>query len=93
MTDRDIIERLAALTGIGRVSAEKPRPGKKPVWAWGVGVRQHREWLTQKVWPWLGQRRRARILELWPEAEHAAALAENTGSTQACRSARRELYG
>jgi hypothetical protein len=72
MTDRDIVERLATLTGIGRLSEEKPRPGHKHVWAWGVGVRQHREWLTLKVWPWLGERRRERIRQLWPEVDHAA---------------------
>ena len=67
MTDQDIIERLQHLTGVGRISrAESPR-GHKTAWAWQISARPHREWLTLTVWPWLGLRRRGRILQLWPE--------------------------
>lgn len=69
MTDEDIIRRLPILTGIGTVTVDlKPgRPGCKIAWAWNVAVRSHREWLTVQVWPWMGQRRRARIREVWPD--------------------------
>lgn len=69
MTDHDIILRLQEYTGIGRVNFDKS-PGKlarKPAWSWGVYPRAHKEWLTLKVWPWLGERRQARIKELWPD--------------------------
>jgi hypothetical protein len=69
MTDRDIVERLALLTGIGRLSREESTRGHKTAWIWQVCARPHREWLTLRVWPWLGSRRRARIKELWPEIE------------------------
>ena len=66
MTDLDIIERLASVTGVGRINQAPQPKGHKMAWSWQVSVRSHREWLTVKVWPWLGQRRRSRVLELWP---------------------------
>lgn len=72
MTDQDVVQRLAELTGIGTLCPEPPqRPGAKPSWSWRVAAKPHREWLTLKVWPWLGQRRRARVKELWPEVNLA----------------------
>jgi hypothetical protein len=67
MTDKDIIERLQRITGVGRVTMEESARGHKTSWAWRVSARPHREWLTATVWPWLGVRRRERILELWPD--------------------------
>jgi hypothetical protein len=72
MTDEDVILKLQRLTGVGRISPARGRPEHKMAWAWQVSVQSHREWLTLKVWPWLGMRRRARIRELWPEVEHAS---------------------
>lgn len=72
MTDKDIIYRLGSTTGIGRISPARPQTEhRKMAWAWQVSVRMHREWLTTAVWPWLGERRQARVWELWPEVEHA----------------------
>lgn len=72
MTDEDVILKLQHLTGVGRISPARGRPQHKMAWAWQVSVQPHREWLTLKVWPWLGVRRRVRIRELWPEVEHAS---------------------
>ncbi len=47
-------------------------------WAWQVAVQVHREWLTTAVWPWLGERRQAKVRELWPEVEHAV-VAQQAG--------------
>ena len=67
MTDQDVIERLASVTGVGTVRPEPPqRAGAKPSWSWRVASGPHREWLTLKVWPWMGMRRRERILQIWP---------------------------
>jgi hypothetical protein len=72
MTDKDIVDRLASITGVGRISPARPQKTHyKMAWAWQVSVRAHREWLTVKVWPWMGERRRARIQELWPDVEYA----------------------
>lgn len=71
MTDEDIVERLFSVTGVGRITREESVRGYKTAWIWQVAARPHREWLTLKVWPWLGARRRARIRELWPEVDLA----------------------
>lgn len=67
MTDRDVIDRLQQVTGIGRITIDRGREENKMAWAWQVAAKRHREWLSIKVWPWMGDRRRARITELWPE--------------------------
>ncbi len=69
MTDKDIIDRLQAITGIGRVTKDPlpGRPGCKPCWAWRVDAKWHREWVTTQVWSWMGERRRSKIKELWPD--------------------------
>lgn len=69
MTDEDVITRLMTLTGVGTISIDTGREGHKPAWDWAVNIRSHREWLTVAVWPWLGERRRRRIRELWPEID------------------------
>ena len=79
MTDKDIIDRLEAVTGVGQISPARPQKSNyKMAWAWQVSVQPHREWLTTIVWPWLGERRRAKIRELWPEVEHAV-VAQQVG--------------
>jgi hypothetical protein len=72
MTDRDIIERLQKLTGIGRFYVEESPKGYKTSFVWSVAARPHREWLTTAVWPWLGSRRQQKILALWPGITAAA---------------------
>ena len=58
---------------------EKSTRGHKTAWAWQISARPHREWLTLTVWPWLGVRRRERILQLWPDApphKHSVAMCQ-----------------
>jgi hypothetical protein len=83
MTDQDIIERLQRLTGIGRVTMEESARGHKTAWAWQISARPHREWLTLTVWPWLGVRRRERILQLWPDIPASQAFSGDVPAFQA----------
>lgn len=79
MTDKDIIDRLKIITSVGRISPARPQKDHyKMAWAWQVSVQAHREWLTVKVWPWLGQRRQAKVRDLWPGVEHAV-VAQQAG--------------
>lgn len=69
MTDLDIIERLQEWTGVGRITEwRSPAAYHKTVYTWRVDAKIHREWLTLLVWPWLGERRKKRIRQLWPDA-------------------------
>ncbi len=68
MTDLDILERCASITGIGHITGGKSRkPHWKPQWRWGVGAKEEREWLTKTVYPLLGKRRKGKVEEIWPE--------------------------
>lgn len=83
MTDQDIIERLYRITGVGRVTREESSRGHKTAWTWAVSARPHREWLTTIVWPWLGVRRRQRILQLWPDVLASQAFSGDVPAFQA----------
>lgn len=59
-TDRDVLERAAAVTGLGRVRAVAPQHNKlggKPFWVWSVQAKADVRKLTQRLLPWLGERR------------------------------------
>ncbi len=66
MTDRDILERLQQVTGIGRLEKSRARanPKHKPISQWIVCKNQDAIDLMKAVYPWMGQRRRARIDEV-----------------------------
>lgn len=65
MTDRDVLERFAALAGYGQPSLRPHRNyglGKLPVWDYRIaGVKAYA--LLVAMWPWLCSRRRNRIRE------------------------------
>lgn len=61
MTDRDVIERVAAMTTGREPSSYQQRDGRsKRMWFWQVGWRPDVEELLTHMMPWLGDRRRAR---------------------------------
>ena len=64
MSDEDVVYRLQSVTGIGRVNKERSQQGRKDMWDWSVCRKEHREWLTDLVYPWMGSRRKAKIDEL-----------------------------
>jgi hypothetical protein len=60
-TDYDVIERLAELTGVGRICGiAHIKPGEKPRWAWRVNSRPGTQYVLDAIFPLLGQRRTAR---------------------------------
>lgn len=65
MTDADVIARLAEVTGMGTtVFGKKPSTGgRKAVHEWGVYNRREFLLVAEKLTPWLGERRRARLLQ------------------------------
>jgi len=59
MTDKDIIERLFLITGVGSINGpyrENDRK-RKPIWDWRVGNREDVKWILVNCLPWFGQRR------------------------------------
>lgn len=64
MTDRDVIDRLQAMTGMGRVTTNpREKQGGKPYHTWSVSAQQDLATLVNRMLPWMGERRRARALE------------------------------
>jgi hypothetical protein len=62
MTDRDIIERLAAFSGVGLVRPIPPRqPHYKPAWAWDVMRYEAAILVAEATAPLLLERRRLRV--------------------------------
>lgn len=76
MTDRDVVERFAAVVGCGHVRLKEPQRGHwKAQYLWNVcRVDDVRE-LIHAFWPYLGERRRKRAAELLAHAE------KNLGAT------------
>jgi hypothetical protein len=64
-TDQDVIERLPEYSGAGQITGPYPRkPPQKTVWYWTVTNRDDAIALMQEMYPYMGERRRARIDEV-----------------------------
>lgn len=60
MTDKDIIERLQTITGVGTIQTLPPRKtNHKEAYRWGIGG-INAVVFFESVMPWLGQRRKQR---------------------------------
>ena len=68
MTDEDVVKEAAAVMGVGTVHDHKPGPRSvKMQWRWSVSAQAEVAWLMIQLYPMLGQRRSAKIDELWRE--------------------------
>lgn len=67
MTDHDVLVGAQAMSGgMGQVCGpyQRPDPKHKEYWHWNIGNRRQLEELVTAMWPYLGQRRRAKIVDL-----------------------------
>lgn len=65
MTDKDVVDRLRDVVGVGNVVPCKPTGlGKKPSWAWQVQDRKGFSIVANLLRPHLGLRRTARLAEV-----------------------------
>lgn len=66
MTDRDVVQYLQQITGIGTVVAVTTKNSRhKDSWTWTVHKADHLRLLIQQTAPLLGTRRRLAALRLW----------------------------
>ncbi len=81
MTDPDIIERLHALTGIGRVNHNqwKAKDHYKATSAWAVRRASHVVHIVLAIYPWLGNRRREAANAVLARLGHSADAAPSVG--------------
>ena len=67
MTDEDVVRKFHKVVGVGRVRYYKPasRPSHwKPAWAWYCSNIEDCRKVIDMIWPYLGKRRRDKIIEL-----------------------------
>lgn len=71
MTDRDVLERLQRVTGIGMLEKirERKDPKHKPISQWIVCRNQEAIELMVAVYPHMGARRQAKIREVLAQVE------------------------
>lgn len=79
MTDRDVVERICALTGLGTIHSLAQRDEKyKAAYRWSIGSLGAVAFLTA-VMPWLGQRRAERAgdaIENWKTNRRQSTLGD-----------------
>lgn len=63
MTDKDVLERFRGIVGTGQLYGPKPvrMAHHKPQWEWYLGVGYEVQALLTALWPFLGERRKARV--------------------------------
>lgn len=59
MTDRDILERVQAVFGVGGITSEERRPPHKTCHRWSVSNAADCTMVLEAMLPWFGARRRA----------------------------------
>lgn len=66
MSDRDVVARLAAVFGVGKVHPYRNLKGlgTKPLFRWEVSARADVRMVADAIYLWMGERRRARLDEL-----------------------------
>jgi hypothetical protein len=67
MCDEDVVRRFYKAVGIGYVNGPYQNSGinRKPYYRWQTARFEHVQALVAMLWPWLGQRRRARAKEIF----------------------------
>ncbi len=63
MTDEDVLRRVVAIFG-GNVTGPTYRAGCKPVYHWRLDEVKPVQAILRRMWPYLGERRRARAAEM-----------------------------
>jgi hypothetical protein len=64
MTDRDVIDRFAAVAGCGSIAVQAHHRSKT-LYRWHIGDQDRVREILGRLEPWLGQRRRERMIGAW----------------------------
>lgn len=63
-TDKDVVYKFKEIVGFGSIHPEKLKVGYKQSWRFRVSSFEKCQALICMLWPWLGERRKARALEI-----------------------------
>ena len=83
MTDLDVLERLRAVVGFGKINGPTVSGRRKPIWQWRINGTEPVETIFAGMSDWLCARRRARFEEV------LAAAKKNRAAVIAARIERR----
>lgn len=64
MTDEDVIRRFHRAVGFGRVTGPHKNRNVKPIWRWRLQNHRDSHALLVRMLPYLGERRRARAVDI-----------------------------
>lgn len=65
LTDLDVLQKLHRIVGAGGIhEVHRTRPGGKPCWGWKIGSRADVLALIDQLYPYMGERRRAKMDEI-----------------------------
>ena len=64
MTDRDVLDRFAAIVGVGGIRPHPVRGNRKPCWAWNANRWEDVVYVLDLLMPHFGERRTAKALEI-----------------------------
>lgn len=67
MTDQDVVEKFRDVLGVGRIhykNSPSLKPNWKDSWCWQLTNKEECRQVIDKFWPYLGKRRRDKVLEL-----------------------------
>ena len=73
-TDRDVLETVQQMTGVGTITAETRREPWKALYRWRIHRREHVAALGRAMLPYLHERRRAQLLPLIEYCEQRLAV-------------------
>lgn len=66
MSDEDVVRMFADIVGCGYVVIDCPRSNRKRIWRWQLCRKSDIERVLNLFLPYLGDRRRAKALEVLP---------------------------
>jgi hypothetical protein len=65
MTDLDVLEHFKQVLGFGNITPQRRYAAHhKPSWVWSAAGFQWSQALVAMFWPWLGNRRRSRAIDV-----------------------------
>lgn len=64
MTDEDVVIKFKETLGVGHINFKPSTNHWKDAWCWQLTNKEECRQVIDKFWPYLGKRRRAKILEL-----------------------------
>ena len=64
MTDLDVVEHFGEVMGVGNIYGPTTKGRNKPMYTWAAYGFEDIQYVVAAFWPYLGQRRRARAVEV-----------------------------